>query len=241
MGAARCVAYAPTSAPSGAVRPSAGHTVRFCADACAGRRTGGLRCTLRLAAGTRMQFRRCSPRAQTRTPSTRCARAQHLHLLPGLSGPQVFGDTPLHCAAAADCVPAARALLNAGASATAANNFGKAPRDKAASGAMRALLGAPAQTGPAGGASATIMRFSARAASTDSLIAAAQARAPRRWRRCGRAGSRRRRRLSRQEHAPLPPPPRGLTPLRWPLRRPRPPRRLRATPWCLRCARRCML
>jgi hypothetical protein len=53
--------------------------------------------------------------------------------------------------------------LNAGASATSANNFGKAPRNKAASGAMRALLGAPAQTGPAGGASATIMRFSARA------------------------------------------------------------------------------
>ena len=65
----------------------------------------------------------------------------------------MFGDTPLHCAAAADCLPAARALLAAGASATAANNFGKAPRDKAASGAMRALLGAPAQTGPAGGAS----------------------------------------------------------------------------------------
>jgi ankyrin repeat protein len=69
------------------------------------------------------------------------------------AGNTITGDTPLHAAAA--CMSggsedAARALLAAGGDASATNHFGKTPRDKAASDAVRALLSGGA--GAAGGA-----------------------------------------------------------------------------------------
>ena len=86
--------------------------------------------------------------ADPRAVNTARRRVRTRRACADVASRQVVGDTPLHCAAASDSVGCARALLAAGADPGAANNFGKAPRDKAGSAAMKALLGAPAQGGP---------------------------------------------------------------------------------------------